>query len=58
MGKYHKKGVTLVPLSLYFNEKSKIKLELGICKHKKAPSKKQEIKERDLDRQIRRELKG
>jgi SsrA-binding protein len=57
-GQVSQKGVTLVPLSLYFNEKSKIKLELGICKHKKAPSKKRELKERDLDRQTHRELKG
>lgn len=57
-GQVSQKGVTLVPLSLYFNEKSKIKLELGLCKHKKAPSKKRELKERDLDRQTHRELKG
>jgi SsrA-binding protein len=57
-GQVSQKGVTLVPLSLYFNDKSKIKVELGICKHKKAPNKKQEIKERELDRQTRRELKG
>jgi SsrA-binding protein len=57
-GQVSQKGVTLVPLSLYFNDKSKIKVEIGICKHKKAPSKKREIKERELDRQTRRELKG
>jgi SsrA-binding protein len=56
-GQVSQKGVTLVPLSLYFNDKSRVKVELGICKHKKAPSKKKELKERDLDRQTRRELK-
>src|SRR5579871_2945272 len=57
IGDMSKKGITLVPLSLYFNDKNKIKLELGICKHKKAASKKQTIKERDIDRQTRREIK-
>lgn len=57
-GQVSQKGVTLIPLSLYFNEKSKIKVELGICKHKNAPSKKRELKERDLNRETRRELKG
>lgn len=57
-GQVSQKGVTLIPLSLYFNDKSKIKVELGVCKHKNAPSKKRELKERDLNRETRRELKG
>lgn len=57
-GQVSQKGVTLIPLSLYFNAKSKIKVELGVCKHKNAPSKKRELKERDLNRETRRELKG
>jgi SsrA-binding protein len=57
LGQVSQQGVTLVPLMLYFNEKSFIKLELGVCKHKKAPSKKRELKERDLERETRREIR-
>lgn len=58
IGLIAQKGVTLVPLKLYFNDRSKAKVELGICKHKKAPSKKKELQERDIHRQTSRELKG
>lgn len=53
-----KKGVTLVPLKIYLNEKGLVKLELALCKHKKAHQRKQEIKERDIARETRRELLG
>ena len=52
------KGVTLVPLKIYFNEKQKVKVELAICKHKKAASRKQELRERDIKKQTEREIRG
>lgn len=58
IGTIAKKGVTIVPLKLYFNNKSRIKVELGIAKHKKAAGKKQTIKERDIKREVDRELKS
>ncbi|HSC24608.1 MAG TPA: SsrA-binding protein SmpB [Candidatus Babeliales bacterium] len=58
LGEIAQKGVTVVPLSIYFTDKSKIKLELGIAKHKKAPSKKKELKERDIKRETDRALKA
>lgn len=58
IGQTAQKGVTLIPLSLYFNKKNLVKVEFGIGKHKKAQGKKQELKERDIKRQTRRELKG
>ena len=58
IGEIAQKGITVVPLKFYFNEKSKIKVELGIAKHKKAPSKKKELKERDIKRETSRALKG
>ena len=57
IGEVSQKGVTLVPLKLYFNNRGKVKVDLGICKHKKARVQKEEIKERDIQRQTRRELK-
>ena len=58
IGDISRKGITIVPLKLYFNNKSKVKVELGLCKHKKAAGKKKELKERDIKRQTERELKG
>lgn len=58
IGEISQKGVTLVPLCIYFNNRSKVKVELGICKHKKDAGKKQDIKERDIKRETSRELKN
>jgi SsrA-binding protein len=41
------KGYTLIALSMYFNEKNKVKLELGIAKGKKLYDKREDIKEKD-----------
>ena len=53
-----KKGITIVPLKMYFNEKSKIKVELGIAKGKNVAAKKSHLRERDIERETRREIKG
>lgn len=58
VGEIARKGITLVPLKLYFNEKGIVKVDLGLCKHKKAHQRKEEIKERDIARETRRELSG
>lgn len=50
------KGMTLVPLKLYF-VKDKVKIQLGVCRGKKNYDKRQTIKERDLQRQVRKEAK-
>ena len=57
IGEIAQKGVTVVPLMFYLNDKSKIKVQLGIAKHKKAPSKKKELKERDIKRETSRAMK-
>jgi SsrA-binding protein len=58
VGDIARKGVTLIPLKIYFNEKSKVKLELGIAKHKKAHIRKEELREKDIKRETSRELRG
>lgn len=50
-----KKGLTIVPISLY-NKGKKIKVEIAIVRGKKKYDKRQEIKKRDTDREIRREF--
>lgn len=52
------KGITLVPLKLYFNERGFVKVHLGLCKHRNAVGKKNLLKERDIKRETDRELKG
>lgn len=52
------KGYTLVALSMYFNEKNKIKVELGLAKGKKLHDKRETIKEKDWEREQGRMLKG
>jgi len=52
-----KKGLTLIPLKAYFNNKGLIKIELGVAKHKNAIDKKKELKEKDIKREVQRELK-
>ena len=58
VGDISSKGMTLIPLCVYFNAKGKIKVELGLCKHRKAEGKKQLLKERDIKRETSRELKN
>lgn len=57
-GDISKKGVTLVPLKIYFNDRNKAKVEIAVAKHKKAASKKQLLKERDIRRETEREIRG
>jgi SsrA-binding protein len=58
IGQISLKGITLVPLKLYFNERNIAKIELGLAKHKKAEGKKQALRERDIRRETGRELRG
>lgn len=57
LGAIQQKGVTLVPLTLYFNEKGFVKLELGIAEGKKQHDKRATIKEREWQRDKARALK-
>ena len=45
------KGVTLVPVSLYFN-KNRVKLELAVAKGKKLYDKRQDIAKKDAERRL------
>lgn len=56
-GKVAQKGLTILPLSMYTTPRL-IKLELALCQPKKKFDKRRAIKERDLKRELERELKG
>ena len=57
LGLIKKEGVTLVPLSLYFNQKGLAKIDIGIAKGKKKEDKRESIKLRDWNRQKSRIMK-
>lgn len=54
--KIAQKGLTLVPLRLYFKQ-ALIKIELGVCQGKHIYDKKRSIMEKDLKREKEREIK-
>lgn len=58
LGAIRKKGLTLVPLSLYFNGCGIVKLEIALGKGKTKEDKRETIKERDWNREKARILKG
>lgn len=55
--KMKEKGLTIVPLSMYINEKGYAKLDIGLAKGKKTHDKRESIKKRDTDREMKRFLK-
>ncbi len=58
IGQLKKGGYTLVPISIYFNEKGFVKLSIGLGKGKKNVDKRQTIKEREWNREKSRILKS
>ncbi|KUO50924.1 MAG: SsrA-binding protein [Sphingomonadales bacterium BRH_c3] len=56
-GAVERKGMTLVPLSIYFNSTGRAKVELALAKGKQAHDKRQSIKERDWKRDKARILR-
>ncbi|UCH83411.1 MAG: SsrA-binding protein SmpB [Candidatus Latescibacterota bacterium] len=57
IGKVREKGLTLVPLKLYFNDRGLAKVELALAKGKRAYDKRRAIADRDAKRDMRRALK-
>lgn len=56
LGKVKQDGYSLIPLSVYF-KKSKVKVQVGLCKGKKLYDKRQAAAEKDAKRQIDRAMK-
>ena len=55
--KVKEKGYSIIPLRIFFNEKRYAKLEIGVGKGKKEFDKRETIKNRDVDKEIKRLLK-
>ncbi len=48
------KGLTIIPLRVFFNDKNLVKVEIGLAKGKKLHDKRETIKQRDVERELKR----
>ncbi|MFN8289645.1 MAG: SsrA-binding protein SmpB [Chitinophagaceae bacterium] len=55
--KLKEKGYTLVPLRIFFNEKNLVKIEIGLARGKKLHDKRETIRQKDVEREMKRFLK-
>lgn len=58
IGKIQERGYSLIPLKIYFNEKGKAKLALGLAKGKKMYDKRATLKEKQGQREMDRALQA
>jgi SsrA-binding protein len=58
MGAVKREGVTIVPLSLYFNERGRAKVELGLAHGKRKADRRQAERDRDWQRSKARLLRS
>jgi len=56
-GLVKEKGLTLIPLKLYLNERGKIKVELALAKGKTLYDKREDIKRKDAEREVEKAFK-
>jgi SsrA-binding protein len=55
--KAHEKGLTLVPLKVYFNPRGIAKVLVGLCKGKKLHDKRETLKKADSEREMARAMR-
>ena len=58
LGKSQQKGLTLVPLRIYFTARGHAKVELALAKGKKQYDRREAIKGREAEREVERAMKG
>ena len=54
--KLKEKGYTIVPLRIFFSDKNLAKIEIGLAKGKKLHDKRESIKQKDVEREMKRYL--
>ena len=57
IGQTQEKGLTLIPLKLYF-KKGRVKVELGLAKSKRKGDKRQSIRKKEADREMERAIRA
>lgn len=58
MGKTQQKGLTIIPLRIYFSKRGHAKVEIGLAKGKKLYDRRETIKAREAGREVERAIKG
>lgn len=54
-GAVSSKGMTIVPLSVYANERGFVKMKIGLARGKAAPDRREDLKKRTVERELARE---
>ena len=57
-GKVKEEGLSLIPLTLYINDKAKVKLEISLAKGKKLYDKRETLAKKEATRQMERAIKS
>lgn len=57
IGKLTQHNLTAVPLEIYFNDRGIAKVKIGLVKSKKLVDKRNYLRQKDIDREVQRELK-
>ena len=57
LSKVTQRGFTLVPLTVYFNERGKVKVQIALARGKNLSDKRESIKRRDQERDVQRALR-
>ena len=57
-GRLNQRGLTLIPLKVYFSDRGFVKVELGLGKGKRLYDKREDIKRRETDLEMRRMMKN
>lgn len=55
--KIKERGYSIIPLKLYFNEKGFVKIEIGLARGKKTHDKRDTMRQKDAEREMKRFLK-
>ncbi|MBN1621040.1 MAG: SsrA-binding protein SmpB [Endomicrobiales bacterium] len=56
-GRVRERGLTLIPLEIYFNKRNMAKVSIGLAKGKRVIDKREVLRRRDIDREMQRDLK-
>ena len=57
IGKLNEKGLALIPLSIYFNDRGKAKVELGLARGKRQYDKRAALKKKQSNREVERAMR-
>jgi SsrA-binding protein len=57
-GQLAQKGLTLIPVKAYFSSRGFVKIELALCKGKRTYDRREDIKRREVDLEMRRAIKN